>query len=87
MKWRPATPGHPDVRGALLGKLRDRIGRMGPFTNRHPWVRQAAAIQAGETIEVPAWELPGRPADYGLTANDRARVHPDGTVTRVVSRA
>lgn len=43
-------------------------------------LRPLPAWPAGEPFECWAWELPGSPSDYGLPAQVRVSVHPDGRV-------
>lgn len=40
----------------------------------------ARRLAAGEPVELQAWYLPGRPADYGLEAFDRVCVYPDDRI-------
>lgn len=56
-----------------------RYGHLGA----NPWTRRVAAIEAGEPVVVPAWELPGYPTDYGLHLDEWVRVEADGTITQV----
>lgn len=64
----------------LIERFRESASRYrsaGPY--REPWTRQADALEAGESIEIEAWQLPLWHSKR--RGRGRVRVDSDGTVT------
>ena len=64
---------HARLLAAQRANRRNLAGRLGVD-------RLGPDLDDDAPIEVHAWQLPGRPADYGLTPSQRVTVHVDGRI-------
>lgn len=75
---------HSNARQAHREKLVDMIERyQGDDVDETPWPAQLAALDAGEPVLVPSWQIlpEWRPPGVGMTSV--LRIEPDGRVVEV----
>lgn len=69
-----------DVRAQLLAAVRDQSARFAGA-----YAALLADLEAARPVTVPAWRLPGRPADFAMSMDDWARVDADGRASPACS--